>query len=599
MGKQLLMGNEAMALGAIRAGVQVVTGYPGTPSSEVLENIAKHNKNKDIYVEWSVNEKVAMEIAAGASYAGCRCLVTMKQVGMNVAADPLMNLAYIGIKGGIVVLVADDPGPISSQTEQDTRQFGVFSKIPIFDPSTPTEAYDMIVDAFEYSEKYQTPVIFRPTTRVCHGCDAIELKEDRYENTVEGFVKDSKWVIFPRLSYQAHLRIEDRNPEIAKDFSSYSKNTVQGDGKLGIMTHGNNYGYVMEILERFDLVDQVTILKVATPYPFPEDLALRFLQQVDRVLAVEELSAYLERELIFLCGKHGIQKEILGKLSHHIQAAGENSVEVLTKPILDFLGVKSPESKKMRDVTIPLRPPVLCAGCPHRSSFYTIKKAMKGKKCVFTGDIGCYTLGNAKPLEMVDTCLCMGAGITIAQGIRRAEPDTTSFAFIGDSTFFHSGITGIVNAVYNQTDMILVVLDNGTTAMTGKQPHPGTGMTMMENMSGQIRIPDLLRAIGIRDLIELDPFDLETCKSEIVRLSEGRGVRAIVFESPCIKLFKPDTLYYVDEATCVGCKRCVNELGCPAIIKAENGKVRIDESLCYGCSICAQVCPFHAIKEVE
>ncbi|AFM39480.1 indolepyruvate ferredoxin oxidoreductase, alpha subunit [Desulfosporosinus acidiphilus SJ4] len=595
MALELLMGNQAIALGAIRSGVGVVTGYPGTPSTEILETVAK--RNPGIYVEWSVNEKSALEVAAGAAFAGLRTMVTMKQVGLNVASDPLMSLAYLGVKGGMVIVVADDPGPISSQTEQDTRHFGIFAKLPVFDPSSPEEAYLMIGDAFEYSEKYNTPVLFRPTTRVCHGYAAVNLEEKRCEVRTEGFIKDPKWAIFPRLSYLNHLKIEERHPQLSEDFSSYQFNTVRGSGKKGIAAGGISYAYTCEALAQLN--KECKLFRVATPHPFPEKLALEFLQGLEEVLVVEELDPVIEKELIYLCGKYHLPVKINGKLTQHIPKAGENSVESVTAAVGEFLNV--PPTMAASLVTppenipvLPIRPPVLCAGCPHRASFYAVKQAMKGRKAVFSGDIGCYTLGNAKPLEMVDTCLCMGAGITIAQGLHRAEPDTVNFAFIGDSTFFHTGIPGVINAVYNETDIVLIILDNSTTAMTGHQPHPGTGKTMMGNISEKISITEVLKALGVNYLVTMDPFDLKASIAAVKEASSNKGVSAIIFKSPCIAVTEPAPLYTVDPDKCTGCRLCIKELGCPAIVK-EKDKVHIESSLCYGCSICAQVCPFKAI----
>ena len=589
---ELLMGNQAIAMGAIRAGVGVVTGYPGTPSTEILETIAKKNPG-NIYVEWSVNEKSALEVAAGAAYTGMRTLVTMKQVGLNVASDPLMSLAYIGVKGGMVIVVADDPGPISSQTEQDTRHFAIFSKLPVFDPSSPEEAYLMIGDAFEYSEKYSTPVFFRPTTRISHGYATVNLTENCSERKVEGFIKDPKWAIFPRLSYQNHLKIEARQPIIADDFSSYRFNSVSGNGKKGLATGGINYAYTCEALANLEAACK--LFKVATPHPFPEKLALEFLDGLEEVLVVEELDPVIEKELVYLCGKHNLSVKIKGKLTQHIQNAGENTVELATKAVSEFLALPFTQSKPAEDLpALPIRPPVLCAGCPHRASFYAVKQAMKGQKAVFSGDIGCYTLGNAKPLEMVDTCLCMGAGITMAQGLHRVEPNNYNFAFIGDSTFFHSGIPGVINAVYNDSDIVIIVLDNSTTAMTGHQPHPGTGKTMMGNISEKVSISKVLDALGVKQVATINPFDLEQSIAAVKEAAAYKGVSAVIFKSPCIAMVSPAPLYSIDTEKCTGCRQCIQELGCPAIVKAAD-LVRIDPALCYGCSICAQVCPFQAI----
>lgn len=601
MHKEFLMGNTAIALGAVASGVNVVAGYPGTPSTEVLETIAKHRPD-DVYVEWSVNEKAAMELAAGASYSGARTLVTMKQVGLNVASDPLMSLEYIGVKGGMVILVADDPGPISSQTEQDTRHFAAFSKLPCFDPSSAQEAYEMIQEAYEYSEKYNTPVFLRPTTRVCHGYASVSVKdpEEYTVHTPEGFVKDSKrWVIFPRLSYQNHQKIEARNVELADIFSSYEKNKIYpacdtfADSRKGIVSGGISFTYAMETLIETGMVRH---LKISTPHPFPEKLAAQFLDGLDEVLCLEELDPVIERELTYICGKYHLPVKILGKLTHNTANAGENTRDSVDTYIRTFLDLPVKEQPKLTDVPpLPVRPPVLCAGCPHRASFYAVKKAMQGRKTIFCGDIGCYTLGNASPLDMVDTCLCMGAGLNIAQGVEKIEPDTACFAFVGDSTFFASAITGVVNAVYNQANMTLVVLDNSTTAMTGHQPHPGTGRTVMGEIVQKINIEQVLRGIGVQDVETVNPLDHEAAVSCVKELADKPGVKAIIFKSPCIAVTKPGTPMHVDISSCIHCKKCIRELGCPAII-TEDGNVSIDSSMCTGCGLCSQICPVHAIK---
>lgn len=621
MSKSFLMGNEAIGLGAVRAGVQVVSGYPGTPSTEVLETVAKHNPG-DIYVEWSVNEKAGMEVAAAAAYTGARTMVTMKQVGLNVASDPLMSLAYVGVKGGMVVVVADDPGPISSQTEQDTRRFGQFSKLPVFDPSSPEEAYEMIKDAFEYSEKYHTPVLFRPTTRLCHGCASVELKERIKLPAPEGFVKDSgKWVIFPRLSHANHRMIEARNPIIGEDFSGYRFNLLhreEGNTVRGIITHGISYEFVMEALNGYK---GARVLKVSTPNPMPERLLLEFAEGLDEVMAVEELDPVLEQEMLLLSGRHHLPLEVKGKLTGEVQPAGENSVESVRKVLEEYLGepyvqyLKELEGCPVRPDNslpvppLPVRPPVLCAGCPHRASFYAVKRAMEklnegleegGEPVegVYCGDIGCYTLGNAKPLDMVDTCLCMGAGITMAQGMQRVEPDKRYFSFVGDSTFFASGLTGIVNAVYNEASLTLCILDNSTTAMTGHQPHPGTGHTMMGNVVDKVDITKVLEGIGVKHIVTVDALDLNACVDAVLKLSAMKGVKAVIFKSPCAAIIKSSRKCRIVEDSCVNCRTCINEIGCPALV-LDGDMVRIDSGLCTGCGLCSQICSVNAIETVK
>lgn len=598
MHKEFLMGNQAIAMGAAAAGVNVAAGYPGTPSTEIIETISKHTNGK-IYTEWSVNEKAAMELAAGAAYAGARAMVTMKQVGLNVASDPLMSLAYVGVKGGMVVVVADDPGPISSQTEQDTRHFAAFSKLPCFDPSSAQEAYEMMGEAFAYSEKYHTPVLFRPTTRVCHGYASITVK-DEAEYTVhkaEGFVKDTmRWVIFPKLSYNNHIKIEARNVELADEFSSYSRNAIfpAADTSLrkGIVSHGISFTYVKEAMRS---TEQLKLMKISTPFPFPEKLALDFLKDLDEVLCIEELDPVIERELIYICGKYDLKVKIRGKLTHDVKNAGENTRDSVAEDTAKFTGKEIPQpAQEEAPPELPIRPPVLCAGCPHRASFFAVKQAMKGKKAVFCGDIGCYTLGNAKPLDMVDTCLCMGAGLNIAQGIGKVEPDTTCFAFVGDSTFFASAITGLVNAVYNQAEMILIVLDNHTTAMTGHQPHPGTGRTAMGKTVEPVSIENICKGIGVKFVETTDPLDLKAAEDCVSRAAAEKGVKVIIFRSPCVVLEKTAGSAEIDREKCINCKQCINLLGCPAITTTD-GNVTIDNGMCKGCGICAKVCPKNAI----
>lgn len=628
MHREFLMGNEAMAAGALAAGVNVVAGYPGTPSTEVLEAVARR-RAEGVYVEWSVNEKAALEVAAGAAYAGARALVTMKQVGLNVASDPLMSLSYIGVKGGMVVLVADDPGPISSQTEQDTRTFAAYAKLPILDPSSPSEAYAMMGEAFDLSEELGCPVIVRPTTRVDHGYEDVEVAdpEEWRVNEPEGFVRDpSRWVIFPALSVRAHAAIEARDAALAERLASYARNAMTHTAgpdarpRLGVATHGISATYVAENLSK---KDDVRVLRVATPYPFPEPLAADFLEGLDEVLCVEELDPVIERALIATCGRRGINVKIRGKLTGDNQPSGENTVESVGHAIDVFLGREADDEPAAPGIspravlqaegrsclstgncpappTLPIRPPVLCAGCPHRASFYAVKRAMRGRKTLFCGDIGCYTLGNAQPLDMVDTCLCMGAGINIAQGVTHVEPDTAAFAFVGDSTFFASGITGVVNAFYNQANMTLVVLDNSTTAMTGHQPHPGTGRTMMGQVVEKVSIERVLRAIGLAVVETVDPLDHELAVETVRRVADEPGVKAIVFRSPCVVLARPKATSSVDAEKCVGCRLCVRELGCPALVPdAATGRVRIDAAQCTGCTLCEQTCPTHAISGGE
>ena len=600
------MGNQAIALGALKAGVNLVAGYPGTPSSEIIECIAKYREKTGTYVEWSVNEKAAVEVAAGASYAGSRTMVTMKQVGLNVASDPVMCLSYVGIKGGMVIVSADDPGPISSQTEQDTRSFGSFSKIPVFDPSTPKEAYEMVHEAFELSEKYGTPVILRPTTRVDHAYESMEFPELPQARKKGEFEKDSqRWVIFPKASYNNHKKIFERNEKILPhEFSNSKWNHIENNSAsdIAFAAGGISWCYLKEALSLLGIKD-APILKVGNPYPFPGELAQEFIQKNKRIVVFEELDPVIEENLFNLAGKNHIECSISGKLDGLVPAAGELSVEAVRDIVAKLDGITVESDKTCTaQVELPVRPPVLCAGCPHRAAFYAVKQAMKGEKTVYCGDIGCYTLGNAKPLDMCDTCLCMGADITMAQGFYHNENDRKCFSFIGDSTFFASGITGVVNAVYNQAHQTICVLDNSTTAMTGHQPHPGTGRTMMGEVTEKISIEKILTSIGVEPVITVNPFNQKESVEAIKKAVSSQGVSAVIFKAPCIAVAsklgweKPVPLK-VEEDKCIGCQKCIREIGCPAlsIKQAGSKKVQIDSSLCTGCKLCSGLCPVSAI----
>ena len=693
MTKKLLMGNEAFAHAALEAGVRVVAGYPGTPSSELIETVAKLHASgaaRGVHVEWSTNEKAALELLAGASYAGARCLFTCKQVGLNVASDPLMSLNYVGVKGGLVLFVADDPGPISSQTEQDTRRFAAFAKMPVLDPSTPDEGYAMMKEAFDLSERYHTPVIVRPTTRINHASTFFDVADATAARPVppEGFERDPKWIIFPRRAYEAHGEINERLRAIACDFAAEpalaafnpifdagkgSKETekacaasalalggsLAGDSKKqtsasretfddengnactplrGIVAGGVSAAYAREALRMLEqrAAEQGSELpayrfwQVGTPYPFPEKTAARFTEGLDEVLVVEELDHVLEDELLRFAGRTHAAFAVRGKLTGDARDRGENDVDDLAARISRFLDIaekqtdfsrETPSSESSSapatapasaplsydapaDDPLPVRPPVLCAGCPHRGSFYAVKRALGKASAVLCGDIGCYTLGNAKPLDAVDTCLCMGAGITMAQGFAVAEPGKKHVAFVGDSTFFASGLPGIVNAVYNGHDVTVCVLDNATTAMTGSQPHPGTGVTLMGPKRTPVSIERVLQAVGFECIVHADPLDLDASVAASAEALAFEGPSAILFESPCVQLVRPGAPAAVDADACTGCKKCITEIGCPGIgfdgdargpKSKERGQAFVDASLCNGCGLCTQVCPFGAL----
>ncbi|MEG1642298.1 MAG: indolepyruvate ferredoxin oxidoreductase subunit alpha [Synergistaceae bacterium] len=591
MTKKVCMGNEAIALGAIDAKVRIVTGYPGTPSTEIIETIIKE-KNPTVNVQWSTNEKVALEVAAGAAYTGARSLVTMKQVGLNVASDPLMSLTYIGVEGGMVLAVADDPGPWSSQTEQDTRNFARNANLPVFDPCSPEEAYEMTRVAFDLSEEFRLPVFIRPTTRVCHASATINLTEAKENYEIKGFEKKPDWCIFPPLAYKKHGELEVKQNTLSNKFDTLTFNSITGTSKKGVAASGVSYLYAKEVIKEFNL--DVTLFKVGTPYPMPEGLSEEFISSVDSIIVFEELDPVVEEGLL-LIGNGRVP--IYGKRTGHLPFNGEYSYELVKKALFSYLKLELTEDQAPVLPQMPVRPPVLCAGCPHRASFYETKIATeKIKKVVYCGDIGCYTLGNAAPLNMVDTCLCMGGGITIAQGIALAEPETKCVAFIGDSTFFHTGIPGIINAVYQNTDITIVVLDNRTTAMTGHQPHPGTGVTAMGEPAKALDIEMMLRACGVEKIYKVNPFDYKNSVDEFKKAVEYDGPSAIIAKAPCIAQIKlPSTVHRVNE-NCIGCLKCIKKLGCPALIHEKDGKVVINESLCTDCSLCANVCPVGAIK---
>lgn len=601
MTSRVCMGNEAIALGAVRAGIKVASGYPGTPSTEILETLVREKNSHSVNVEWSTNEKSALEVAAGAAYTRARSLVTMKQVGLNVASDPLMSLAYIGVQGGMVIVVADDPGPWSSQTEQDTRSFAKYANLPVFDPSSPEEAYLMIQAAFDLSEEFNLPVILRPTTRVCHASASVEIDGNIRKITPEGFEKDPKWCIFPALSYRRHGEIEIKQGLLSEKFSSMEFNSVTGLGKKdenpkkGIAVSGISYLYAKEIIDEYSL--DVALFKVGTPYPLPEKMALDFISSLDSVLVIEELDPVVEEQMLILA-KGRIP--VTGKRTGDLPYNGEYSYELVKRAIFKYLQIEQEEESTCTLPELPMRPPVLCAGCPHRASFYEAKVATKNAgKVVYCGDIGCYTLGNAAPLNMTDTCLCMGGGITIAQGIKKAEPDTKCMAFIGDSTFFHTGIAGVINAVYQKTDITIVVLDNHTTAMTGNQPHPGTGFTAMGEKTKALDIEMMLRACGVEEIYTVNPFDYEDSVEAFKKAVAYEGPSAVITKAPCIaNIKKPKTVFRVNE-NCIGCGKCIKQIGCPAITPLGVSKVVIDESICTDCGLCTNVCPVGAIKRGE
>lgn len=712
MAKRLLMGNEAFAHAALEAGVGVVAGYPGTPSTELIETVARQHAKGDalgVHVEWSTNEKAALEVAAAASMSGVRALFTCKQVGLNVASDALMSLNYVGVRGGLVIFVTDDPGPISSQTEQDTRRFAAFAKVPVLDPANPEQGYLMMKAAFDLSERYGTPVIVRPTTRISHASTFFDVESHtqarpplRMRDVPGGFVADGsqgfvrdpdRWVIFPRRSYQAHGEILERLEKIThtfcydEQFSCFNPvflngkqvegvmddDSMSSSAKLGIVACGDSASYALEALsllrkesKRSGLpMPDYKFVQIGTPYPTPRRILTRFFKGLSDIIVFEELDSVMEEELLKLAGNSFLAPTIHGKLTGEASTRGENFTEDIAMRIAKFFdkcsgrdggngagfggtadaanGMSSTGELAQRESAVearriaiqkrkaysemvervlgpaalysyskelPPRPPVLCSGCPHRGSFYAVKRALaqmgvSRDDAVFCGDIGCYTLGNADPLDAVDTCLCMGAGITMAQGFAATNPSKKNIAFVGDSTFFASGLTGVANAVYNNHDITLFVLDNSTTAMTGMQPHPGTGLTLMGEQMPPLEIARILQALGVKSVHVADPLNRSAAEDAAIKALRVQGPSAVIFQSPCIWLKKNDRVARVNMHKCTGCKKCITEIGCPAISfdlqargakSGKRGQARIDISQCNGCSLCAQVCPFQAIR---
>ena len=568
--KKLLLGDFAVARGAYEAGVKVATAYPGTPSTEITEELSRY---PEVYSEWSPNEKVALEVGIGSSFHGARTIVSMKHVGLNVASDPLFTVAYTGVNAGLVVAVADDPSMFSSQNEQDTRLIARSANVPVIEPSDSADAKEFTKFAFEVSEKYDTPVILRMTTRVAHSQSLVELGE-REERPVSGFEKNiGKYVMMPANAIKRHVVVEERLNRLSEDSNAFAINKVEyNDLDLGIICAGGVYQYVKEA------VPSASILKLGMVYPLPYKLIEEFVGKVKRCVVVEELEPHIEG----LIKLHGLNVE--GK--NIFTRQGEFSVNLIREKLLG-------EKTEVVPAQIPARPPVLCAGCPHRGVFYTLKKM----KVNVMGDIGCYTLGAIPPLMAIDSTVCMGASIGMAIGADKADPEAHkhTVAVIGDSTFIHSGITGLVDAVYNKANVTVIILDNRTTGMTGHQNNPANGKNIHNEPTYELVLPDLAYSLGVERVKCVDPYDLKQFEKTVKEELEAEGVSVIISERPCVlltkKLYKG---FVVDETKCRNCKSCM-KLGCPAISSTEKG-VKIDTSLCTECGLCQNVCVFDAIN---
>ena len=581
--KELLSGNEAVARGALEAGVEMAVGYPGTPSTEILETIAA--RYPSVYAQWSPNEKVAFEVGIGASVGGARALVTMKHVGLNVAADPLMTFAYTGVNGGFVFISADDPEMHSSQNEQDNRIFARFAKVPFLEPSDSQESKDMLLTAYAISEEFDTPVMLHMTTRISHSKCVVELG-DEGKGPDKKFVKDpAKYVMIPSHARGRHAVLEDRLQRLAEYSETTPLNRVEENGsKVGIICGGTSFHYVKEVAPHLDF------FKIGMGFPLPIKRITRFVQNHERVLVVEELEPYIEEQ----CKAAGLNVE--GK--KYFSRLGELSPDRVAKGLHEAGVLDVVHEAALEPEALFPRPPVLCPGCPHRGAFMALKKL----KVAVTGDIGCYTLGVLEPLNAMDTCICMGASIGNAIGMEKVKgSERGTVAVIGDSTFFHSGITGLVDAVYNNSNVTVIILDNRATAMTGGQQHPATGKTLMGKDAGVVDIEKLVTALGVKNFRRLDAYDYAAALAMIKEEINNPGPSVILTTRPCVLMPKRimEEPYVVDLDLCNACGACFR-ISCPAISAAEETergrpKALIDQSLCTGCTLCSQVCPEEAI----
>ena len=575
--KVIMLGNEAIARGAYEAGVKVSAAYPGTPSTEISEYLVQYKE--DLYCEWSPNEKVATEVAVGASIAGTRAMSCMKHVGFNVAADPAYGVSYMGVNGGLVIIVADDPGLYSSQNEQDTRMVARAAQLPVIEPSDSSEAKEYIKMAFELSEQFDRPIVYRTTTRLAHSQGLVTL-EDRKVPEDKSYVKDiRKTVMMPGNAKLRHVEIEKRNKELAEAANTLPINRVEmNDTKIGVITSGIPYQYVKEALPN------ASVCKLGLVNPLPRKMIEDFASKVDKLYIVEELDPVIEEQV----KSWGI--ECVGKDIFTVQ--GEYSANMIRERILgETLELDQPAA-------VPGRPPILCPGCPHRSVYYTLKKL----KMHAAGDIGCYTLGAVAPLSVVDTTMCMGSSISTLHGMEKAkgkEYIKNWVAVIGDSTFLHTGVNSLMNMVYNQATGTVMILDNSTTGMTGHQDHAATGKTLMGDPTYAIDIPGLCRAMGIKNVVEVNAFDIETLEKTIREEVAKDEVSVIITKSPCVLLSKEKKpLYTAHSDKCKKCGMCMKP-GCPAMTKNADGTVYIDDTMCTGCGLCEKLCKFNAIELVK
>jgi len=591
--REYLLGNAAIARGLLEAGVGLVAGYPGTPSSEIIETVVDLKGDSKLHVEWSVNEKVALEVAAGASWAGRRAAATMKHVGLNVAADPFMTLAYLGVGAGLVVICADDPYCHSSQNEQDSRRYAQFAGTPCLDPKNPAEAKEMASYAFDLSEKFNIPVMLRPTTRVSHSRSDVEVGEIRPAAEAGHFVKNpAHRVALPVHARPLHGELLAKQERIEAELEGAPWNRLVLRGKTGVIASGIAALYAQEAIA--ELNEDISLLSLGT-YPLPGRMIRKMLEHVSRVMVIEELEPVVEEQVKILARTVNPGLEILGK-EDSIPRQGELDIITVRNAIARMMKLPERPAAKSPDPSIlPPRPPSLCPGCGHRATYYAMKKAF-GKNAIFPSDIGCYTM--AVNMGTVDTCLCMGASITLASGIRHGGETEGICCSLGDSTFLHGGMTGLLNAAYNKARITVAILDNSTTAMTGHQPHPGTGVTATGEATVQVSLEALAKALGAGLVETVDPYQLDETIKSFERARDYPGLSVIIARRPCvIKARKagqrPRPLQVNDQ--CKGCKICI-DFGCPAI-EFEEERARIN-SLCTGCGVCAAICPASAIEEV-
>jgi len=604
--KMLLLGNEAIARGAIEAGVAFATTYPGTPSSEISLNLFQISQESDLYFEYSTNEKVALEVASAAANSGVRTFCIMKHVGLNVAADPLMTLAYVGVKAGMVVLTADDPFMFSSQNEQDNRYYGKLSGLPMLEPSSVEEARQMMAEAFDLSEQLGEPVIFRTTTRVNHSSAFVELGSLAQRKTRGDFAKDPfNLVTVPAVSRRLHVRLLENWEKARKLAETSPFNFIEGGGPWGIACNGVSYSYVADAVKELGIADQTRVLRLGFSHPAPPEKIKSFLNGCEKVLVAEEGEPVMEETIKAFAQEEGITIPIAGKGEKLFSRLNEFDPALVRRAVADYFGVACTDTRPpdLSDVPeIPQRPPNLCAGCSHRATYYAVKKAAEGFETVYPTDIGCYTLGFLPPLAMGDFLICMGSSISTACGFSQAT-DKKVIAFIGDSTFFHSGLTGLVNAVHNNHDFTLVILDNGTTAMTGHQPHPGVDMANL-NLGGygRVSIEAVVRAIGVEDVTVIQPYKVKKSIAAVKQALNHKGLSVVISQQMCtlyarsLKQLKVRAFTVTDK--CKNHRDCINEIGCPAFY-LDGERVQIDPNTCVGCAVCAQICPENAITPVK